>query len=199
MRPGKGYRSLKALVTGKACMLRLALVPFQLSLEGFGPPVSDFIAAALSSSPWDLEKEKRTSQQWLKSVRDYCMWRAGDGWRKLQQGERWSAARWEYLDAARLITDILLTGSKPTPKESAKDAAAQAQLDLMRGLAAPLSPEENKLLQRPRAQLVDELLRDSLYTDGRLLSRLPRRKLARMVSESRERAAAGLGADRRCA
>lgn len=153
-------------------MGRLFLVHFQLSLPGFGT-----IDAATGS----MERE-RSGEAWVRSARKYLL----------------SQAK-AYTDAAHLLSAHL---HNPAIWDShlqiARDAQAQLELDLMRGLPAPFSPEETKLSQEPRAHLVDELMCDPLYTDGRLLSRLSRRKLARMVSQSRERCAAAV-ADRRCA
>ena len=184
-------------------MLRLVLVPFQFALQ-----FPDFgyysLAGAIdipSSLGIDLEHEMRTGLQWLKSVRAYCMWRAGDSWRKLNRsGERWKSSRAEYLDAARLITEILSTDHEVNPAQSALDAAAQADLDIMRGQAPiPLSLAEKQLSEKPRAALVDELMRDPLYTNRRLLEHLPKNKLARMVTQSRERRAADAAQERRTA
>lgn len=150
-----------------------ALVPFQLSFAGDGFAIADI--RPMNSN--------RSGEAWVRSARKYLI----------------SQAK-AYSDAAAFLTAHLLNPAIwDTPKQIARDLQAQLELDTSRGIPPPLSPDENKLSQRPRAQLVDELMRDPLYTDGRLLSRLPHRKLARMVSDSRERAAAGLGANRRCA
>lgn len=152
---------------------RFALVPFQLSFAGPGFARADI--PGMNSN--------RSGQAWVRSARNYL----------LTQAKAYTVA------AAFLTAHLLNPAIWDTPKQIARDLQAQLQLDMSRGLPPPLSPDENRLSHRPRAQLVGELLRDPLYTDGRLLSRLPRRKLARMVRESRERSAAGVGADRRCA
>ena len=59
----------------------------------------------------------------------------------------------------------------------------------MRGAAIPPSREEIKLIAMPRPALVAELMRDPLYTDARRLNGLAKRKLARMVVQSRQRRA----------
>lgn len=67
----------------------------------------------LAVSSGDKERDNRTDLEWLKSVRDYCMWRSGAPWRKLwKPDQRWNSERWDYLEAARLISDILLTKAK---------------------------------------------------------------------------------------
>ncbi len=171
-------------------MASLFLVPFQLSLPGF-----DFVSQGLPF-PKDRDKENRTGAEWLESARDWCLWRAGASWRSRQRVER------DFVDAARCITDILVTGGKLTPKEEKQaklDAAAQAELDIMRGAAIPLSASEFKLTKENRNALVAELLRDPLYTDARLLRSLTKNKLARMVMQSRQRRVADAQTERRSA
>lgn len=100
------------------------------------------------------------------------------------------------------ITYILSIGGKQTPAESVRakrDQSLQLDLDVKRGGPIPLTPEETSLANQTRAALVDALMRDPLYTDARLLSHLPKRKLARMVVQSRERLAADVVAERRLA
>lgn len=169
-------------------MPHLSLVPFQLSFPG------DWFPAMPVSDCLDSERDARDGVGWLNSVHDYLMWRAGDCWRKLHRaGQRQSASRWEYLEAAKLITDILSSTRPRTLSESLqarKDAQAQAELDIMRGAAIPPSREEIKLMAMLRPALVAELMRDPLYTDARRLNGLAKRKLARMVVQSRQRRAA---------
>lgn len=91
------------------------------------------------------------------------------------------------------------TQGRLSPAESVRvkrDATLQLQLDVQRGAPLPLTPEENLLAKQPRGALVDALMRDPLYTDARLLSHLPKRKLARMLSQSRQRVAADAAAER---
>jgi hypothetical protein len=177
-------------------MPALFLAPLQLSLPGIERGrVSEYIAV----SAGDKERDNRTDLEILKSVRDYCIWRAGNSWRKLwKPDQRWNPERWDYLDAARLIADILLTPNLPKPY-SRPDAVLQAELDIQRGAPIPLSPEETKLLEKTRPALARELLRDPLYTDARLLSGLPKTKLVRMVIQSRQRLAADAAAEKRLA
>lgn len=181
-------------------MRALTLVPFQLLFSGDG-----FLVAGIDtfSSGDDSRRDQRTGLQWLKAAREYCTWRSGASWRKLWKAdERWDSERWDYLEAARLITDILSTGGRLTPAESARaerDNPLQAELDVKRGAPVPLTPEETKLLNMKRPALARELLRDPLYVDARLLSHLPKRKLVRMVVQSRQRLAADAAADRRMA
>ena len=168
-------------------MPSLSLVPFQLSFPG------DWFPAVPVSDCLDVEREQRDGSQWLRSIHDYLMWRAGDCWRKLHRsGQRQSTARWEYLNAAKLISEILLSTRPLNLSESLqakKDAQAQAELNIMRGAAIPPSREEIKLMTLPRPSLVAELMRDPLYTDARRLNGLAKRKLARMVVQSRQRRA----------
>ena len=176
-------------------MQRLWLVPFQLSLPGMGslsvPPLTGL-------GEEERAKAKRDGRQWLLSIRAYLEQRAGLGWRKLHlAGERWNPIFLDYEQAARTITGILSTGLESTPVQSARDAAAQADLDIVRGAPLPLTLAEKQLSERPRAALVDELMRDPLYTERRLLEHLPKNKLARMVTQSRERRAADAALERR--
>src|SRR6185437_16383486 len=89
----------------------LFLHPIQLSLPGIeSGRVSEYLAV----SSGDNERDNRTGLEWLKSVREYCIWRAGNSWRKLwKSDQRWNPERWDYLEAAKLISDILLTKAQP--------------------------------------------------------------------------------------
>ena len=151
----------------------LRLVPFQLRLLAMGSGV----VPAPGRNSEDFERAARSGRKILQSALDYCLWRAGDGWRRLgSRAGRESADRSYYLDGARLISYILtspaeertgiqltLPALNPTPKPDAQEAAYAAQ---------------------PRAYLVSALMRiDSNLTDRKLLSSLPRPKLARMLRE----------------
>lgn len=176
-------------------MPSLWLVPFQLSFPGMG---SLSVPPLVGSGDEENAKAKRDGRQWLLSIRAYLEQRAGLGWRKLHRaGERWNPIFLDYEQAARTITDILSTRLNLNPAESASDAAVQADLDIVRGAPIPLSLAEKTLTEKPRAALVDELMRDPLYTSRRLLDHLPKRKLARMVTQSRERRAADGELERR--
>lgn len=160
-------------------MPRLFLVPFQLSLPGMGTLKQQRPARI---SP-DKLRDIRSGEEWMRAVCAYLR----------------STAR-DYQESAGLITYLLHSPALwDSPKQIARDQAAQLELDIMRGsVPIPLTLKEKQLAKKTRAALVAELLRDPLYTDGRLLSRLPKRKLARMVTQSRERlAAAGAAAERR--
>lgn len=102
------------------------------------------------------------------------------------------------IKRVRPITDILLTPDQAKPY-SRPDAELQAELDIQRGAPIPPSPEETKLQSLTRPALARELLRDPLYTDERLLSGLPKRKLIRMVIQSRQRLAADAATERKLA
>lgn len=171
-------------------MTCLSLVPYQLPLPGLDArPLARMDYLAL-----DTDRDCRDGRQWLKAIRGYLYWRAGEDWRRIGSTDRWNTARWEYLDAAKLITDIMLSRRLLSPEKSAQaeiDANAQADLDIMRGAPLPLTLNESQLTNKNRASLVSELMNDPLYTDSRLLAHLPKRKLARMVMQSRERKAAG--------
>lgn len=129
----------------------------------------------------DGERDSRTGRQWLQSALDYCLWRAGEGWRRLSsRAERESAERWHYLNAARLISTILASGA----------ANSQRGPRVVAPTLPPLFPEhvpdktETKLAQMPRAELVSALLEiDATLTDRRILSHFTRAKLARMLRE----------------
>lgn len=133
-------------------MPALTLVPFQLSFEGFG--VSQGAVTGISGSgsglSGDLEKEQRSGRQWLKSVESYCLWRAGESWRKVHTAEgRWNAVRWEYLDAARLITDILLTKATQTSRYPIRMISQSLQAVVLTHLPfEDLGTLEPRLLER---------------------------------------------------
>ncbi len=82
---------------------------------------------------------------------------------------RQSPERWEYLSAVRLVESLRYFNPGP-----------QAVLSV----SSP-SPK-SKLASKPRAWLVDELMRaDASLTDRRILSHLGRPKLAAMVEQAR--------------
>lgn len=151
----------------------LRVVPLQLSFWRMGDVVLPV------QVPQDIERERaaRSGRQWLQSAREYCLWRAGDGWRRLGTREsRNSAERWYYLEGARTITDILYSQDKP---------ASGLQLALPVLNPAP-TPDASELKYRTmkRADLVAALLRiDPTLTDAHILSHLPRPKLAHMLRE----------------
>ena len=118
--------------------------------------------------PVARSRSQRTPDQWLRSVIAYLAWRSGDSWLPLSFPDiRNDQERWDYLSAIRLVESIRYTNpAKPTlvPK--------------------PTTDRSAVLCNQPRAWLVSELLRaDRTLTDSKILSHLPRPKLARMLME----------------
>lgn len=151
----------------------LLLVARQLSLF----PMGNGFVPALGPGLGDSERDARSGRQILQSALDYCLWRAGDGWRRLgSRAGRTSAERWHYLDGARLLSGILTRPVESSPR-------MQLALPVLNPSPTP-DTQELAYCSAPRADLVAALLRiDSTLTDARLLSRLPRPKLARMLRE----------------
>lgn len=84
------------------------LVAYQLPLPGISVP--GLRAQSDVSAQQQDERDSRDGKQWLLAVRGYLRWRAGDDWRKIRTAkDRWNPDRWQYLEAANLITDILYT------------------------------------------------------------------------------------------
>jgi hypothetical protein len=125
--------------------------------------------------PTDLQRKMRTADQWIRSILAYLDWRAGDCWRNLSfREQRSSPSRWEYLNAARLVSDLRY--SFPVPAAS---------------LPPPKKPPKphpvSKFDSLSRAQLVDRLLQaDSRLSSRKLLSGLARPKLAAMLTRALE-------------
>jgi hypothetical protein len=116
-------------------------------------------------------RDKRSGQQWIKSVIAYCEFRAGEPWRRLSDpDQRNDPERWAYLDAARLIHSKQYESERPL-------LVAPPVLD-------PFEKDVRELSGWPREALVDVLLMiDPKLTSRRLLRRLTREKLARMIAE----------------
>jgi hypothetical protein len=136
---------------------------YQLSLFEWREWRAVFDAAAMGPA----RPAERTPGQLLKSAEAYCVWRAGLSWRP--SSDRWDLDRVAYLEAAGILRDVVFRETGP-------------QLALP-SLVVPPTPLEIRLAARPRACLIDDLLRaDPSLTDRKLLSHLPRKKLARMLA-----------------
>jgi hypothetical protein len=129
-------------------------------------------------------RARRTPDQILRSVIDYLTWRAGECWRNLSFPEQRNARdRWDYLSAARLVETVRYG----EPKKPV------AVADPLNQIPSPSSLEIS-LRQKPRAELVRELMRRRAdLTDRRLLCHLPRPKLAAMLARAMEAAPAVKG------
>ena len=121
-------------------------------------------------------RNRRTCEQWLRSISEYCLWRAGERWRSLTLPEhRNDPERWAYLDAARLIEDCRYT---PIRK-------LEPVLPSLNSLK--ISAAQSKLAAHPRSWLVDRLMEaDSRLTDRQRLAHLSRIKLAGMLTAVRQ-------------
>ncbi len=132
---------------------------------------------SLSILPLDLkraewEKDNRCGLAWLKSILAYCEFRAGASWRRLSDpAQRWSADRMWYLNGVRAVNDLIHAPER-------KDNSALP-------LFSPLHTTDDGLAALDRSALVARLMATSpLFSDERLLSRLPRRKLACLVARA---------------
>jgi hypothetical protein len=116
----------------------------------------------------------RAPDQILRSVIAYCLWRAGESWRNPSSPDnRRNEDRLSYLEAIRVINRVRY---EPAHLPEPVPAAA----------AAKPSPKEVALAARPRLQLAAELIAaDPSLTDRRLLSHLPKHKLAAMLAARR--------------
>ena len=138
-------------------------IPLQLDLF----PYSSLIQPAASPSLGDEERDRRSPGQWLRAVRAYLEFRAGDAWRR--SGDRNSPERLYYLDGLRLLNG-LGTDSQFGP--------ASVSLTPRSAEDVPIAA----LASRPRGELVANLMRaDPALTDRKLLSHLQNSKLARML------------------
>ena len=139
------------------------LVCFQLTLFPWRPIADSRLMPTTA-------RAKRTPQQFLKSAAAYCLWRAGVCWRF--SSDRWHPDRIAYLQAESILSDAVHRDP------------ARMRLELPPlAVGSPLTPLEQELASRPRAWLVAELLdADPRFTDRKLLSNLPPKKLARMLA-----------------
>lgn len=149
----------------------LHVVPFQLRLF---PDYHDAYSRIGIMGP--ESRARRTAHQWLASVEAYLTWRAGDCWRNLsKKEERNEADRWDYVAGLRLVGGVryLLPGPALVSRVESNPV---------------LSPEIQRLANRPRGELVSELVSaDPALTDRKLLSHLSGIKLASMLADRRRR------------
>ena len=141
-----------------------------LSLGGSIP----FCSRALDAGHVD----GRTGTQWLKSAIAYCEWRSGAAWRSLgNASQRNEPERWYYIHGIKALTDILY--SEPEKK------TLHVPLPVLNP-SPTKTTQEIELAQHSRVWLVDEIFRvaPGRYTDRKLLARLPKPKLARILTEA---------------
>lgn len=155
----------------------LFLLPKQLLLW---PEMSG--AFVSSPSDWNDGRDARNERQWLESIRDYCLWRAGNWRRVSSRSQRESADRWWYLNGARTVTDILLTPPKETSLKPALPVLNPTRF---------IDERARDFDARNRSWLADELMRwNPALTDRVLLARLSHEKLVRMLLAAMDAAAA---------
>ena len=158
--------------------MALQVVPFQLLLFP-GSRAHNWHPSPLGCAV----REKRTGVQWVKSVIGYLEWRAGESWRRLSDPEqRFDPERWDYLAAARAVHQAFYRDEQ--------ESRLHFALPVLNPAPAPL-PGELELAELPRKTLVAALMREnSRLSNEKILKSLKRRKLARMLSELRAKAAA---------
>ena len=123
----------------------------------------------------DAERDRRSCQQWLRSILSYLEFRSGASWRRLSDPEqRWNPERLDYLVAIRKVQSII--------------AGQSLSLELLNKKTDDV--RVGRLAVMGRDWLVTELLRaNPSLTDRKILFRLRCVKLARMLVEARDRAA----------
>jgi hypothetical protein len=89
--------------------MHLCLVPHQLSLfrlEAAPPAAYD----GRHSPHLEMDntlRDRRTGDQWRRSIIAYLLFRAGEPWRSMSDpAHRNDPCRWEYLDAVRLLDEL---------------------------------------------------------------------------------------------
>ncbi len=154
-------------------MALLLLVPMQLKLPGMGLARFDSASSFLSE---DLERDLRNGRQWLASIQSYCKFRAGLAWRRAS--DRFNPNRLWYMNGLRCVQDVLYA-----PVESLQLVLPTLdRVDCLTGF-------ERELAAMDRSILVTRLMAaSSFFTDRRLLSHLPKMKLARMLARAEESA-----------
>ena len=147
--------------------MALQLVPLQLRL--FPPKVDPEQCDELTG---------RTGNEWLRSIKAYLAWRAGEPWRDLTRAShRRSPLRWEYLEAIRLIDTHRYAGTDQI----------ETRANVERKAPQPVVPAQ-KFPSKSRGQLVSELMAiDSTLTNKKILLHLATDKLERMLSERHTR------------
>lgn len=156
--------------------MSLSLVPIQLDLFPHEPHAS--------RPNWreqeDAERDRRTAEQWRRSILQYLEFRAGEPWRHLgDPSQRFSAERHWYLNAYRETIQAqfaeCVESETPTPIAARDDARSET------------------LLKEPKAKILDRLLAaDSMISDRRIISGLGKRKLISMLIAAQDRNAAPL-------
>ena len=133
-------------------------------------------ALIADSSQNDL-RELRTGPQWLRALTAYLDFKTGDSWRRLSDpAQRRDPDRVWYLDGLTFLQNLLRdeSGRSPSPSAHWKQK--------------PIACASQSSASNRGAELSDALLRlDSRLTDRKLLSRLPKPKLARMVVEAQNK------------
>jgi hypothetical protein len=149
----------------------LHTVPCQLLL------FSDLRLHTWLPSPSGQMRENRSASEWIDSVIAYCEWRAGLPWKRIRSREdRWHPERWDYLGAAILARKAFY---------SDPDAARLHVAAPVLNPAPPPFPDELRLAGLSRKALVKALVAENpKFTDPRAM-RFTRRKLARMLCETR--------------
>lgn len=109
----------------------------------------------------------------LRNAISYCDYQAG---RTRGRAPRWNPDADWYISGLRLLRAALAGDLEPS--------RLQIALPVLHPSPSP-TIQEKELAEQPRLWLVSELLKaDSRYTDKKLLSHLPRPKLAHMLAEA---------------
>ncbi len=149
------------------------LVPYQMSLFDWRP------LAEISAKVTDADRDKRSANQWTKSIIAYLEWRAGQAWRYLYPTQRLTLDHCDYLDAMSLVRGA-------ARREIECEAEKQPPLPLL--AAAPVIVIPPEILGMSHRELVDEMLRFDPTFRRASIQRYKRRKLQLIVMRFRDRA-----------
>lgn len=121
----------------------------------------------------DTPRENRTPLQWIKSVLSYLEWRAYSCSKPGLAPFRQPLEQRNYIAAIRIVARALYA-----PEPLAEPIEAHAP---------PVNPRLAKLAALPRPELVARIQAlDPALTDGRILGRLQRSKIAAMILQLEE-------------
>jgi hypothetical protein len=128
----------------------------------------------------DYERDRRSAGQWLRAVRAYCEWQSGDSWRR--GSDRNSPERWWYINGIRCLNEI---GEELTLRDEitpicVRKTPVDIQIETLANCSSSSALVEELMLLRPE------------LSARRTLMHLARTKLARMLLDARNMAAADL-------
>lgn len=132
-------------------------------------------------------KTARSANEWLRSTLAYLDWRAASSWAYGRHASqmRWNQERIDYLDAWRTVNDVFI-GYAPVLPARPQLVIQPTTTETQRQLAA-------LQLSMTRPAMAAELAALRPELNVKILSHLPKQKLALMLANAREVAAASTG------